>query len=75
MSSVAILGFRSLLEKGVPYDLPDFTLEEERVKWENDYLSPFYGADGSEPTMPCCSRPDYRASENQLKKYHEIIKD
>ncbi len=75
MSSVAILGFRSLLAKGVPYDLPDFSLEEERVKWENDRLSPFYGADGSEPTMPCCSRPDYKPSENQLKNYYEVIKD
>lgn len=75
MSSVAILGFRSMLEKGVPYDIPDFHREEDRVKWENDRLSPFYGPDGSAPTLPCCSRPDYKPSEHQLELYRNIIKD
>ena len=73
MSSVAILGFRSLLEKGMPYDLPDFRLEEDRAKWENDRLSPFYGSDGSKPTLPCCSDPDYKPTENQLKLYYESL--
>ena len=73
MSSVAILGFRSLLEKGMPYDLPDFHLEEDRKKWENDRLSPFYYPDGSAPTLPCCSDPDYKPTENQLKLYNEVL--
>ncbi|MBR6558346.1 MAG: Gfo/Idh/MocA family oxidoreductase [Clostridia bacterium] len=75
MSSVAILGFRSMLERGVPYDIPDLRNEEERTKWENDRLTPFYGSDGSEPTLPCCSHPDYVPTETQLKLYDEVIKE
>ena len=59
MSSVAILSHRSVLEGGVPYDIPDFHDERERVKYENDRLSPFYGSDGSEPSVRCCSRADF----------------
>lgn len=57
MASVAILGHRSMLELGVPYDIPDLHKEEERKKYENDWISPFYGTDGSEPTIECCSHP------------------
>ena len=39
-SSVAILSHRSALEKGIPYDIPDFRKEEDCVKYENDYLTP-----------------------------------
>ena len=74
MSSVAILGHRSLMEGGVPYDIPDFHCEEARKQYENDRLSPFFGMDGSEPTLPCCSHPDYKPSEEQLQKYLELIK-
>ena len=51
LASVGILGHRSLLENGVAYDIPDFRKEEDRVKYENDTLTPFYGSDGSEPTI------------------------
>lgn len=74
MSSVAILSHRSMLEGGVPYDIPDFHLEEERVKYENDYLSPFYGKDGSEPTLPCCSHPDYAPTEKQQELNDRLLK-
>ena len=69
MSSVAILAHRSVLEGGKPYDIPDFRKEEDRKLYENDYLSPFYGADGSEPTLPCCSHPDYKPTEEQIQLY------
>ena len=69
MSSVGILGHRSLLEFGVPYDIPDFRKEEDCRKYENDHLTPFWDSDGNPPTIPCCSRPDYRPSEEQLKNY------
>ena len=59
MSSVAILGHRSLLEGGIPYDIPDFRNEEDRKKYENDRLTPFFGPDGSKPTLPCCSVAKY----------------
>ena len=71
-ASVGILGHRSLMEKGVPYDIPDFRKEEDRVKYENDHATPFYGADGSEPTIPCCSNPEYRPTEEQYRKYLEL---
>ncbi len=43
MSSVAILAHRSMLEGGVPYDIPDFTREAGRRLYENDRLPPSVG--------------------------------
>lgn len=76
MSSVAFLSHRSVMEGGKVYDIPDFRKEEDRKVWENDFLTPFYGDDGSEPTLPCCSNPDYKPSEKQLDLYFkELEKD
>lgn len=55
MTSVAILAHRSILNGGKPYDIPDFRKEEDRIKFENDHDTPFYGSDGSEPNIPCSS--------------------
>ena len=33
------------------YDIPDFHNEEDLKKYENDHLTPFYGSDGSTPTI------------------------
>ena len=74
-ASVAILSHRSLLEKGVPYDIPDFHNENDCLKYENDTLSPFLGQDGSEPDIPCCSVPDFRPDEKQYKNYLELVKE
>lgn len=73
MSSVAILAHRSMMNGGMPYDIPDFRLEECRKQYENDTLSPFYKTDGSEPTIPCCSNAEYKPTEEQMKKFEEII--
>lgn len=73
MSSVAILAHRSLMELGVPYDIPDFRKKEDRDKYRDDDLTPFYHSDGRTPTIPCCSRPDYKPSEKQLKLFKEIL--
>lgn len=54
-ASVGILGHRSLLERGTPYDIPDFRKQSDRKLYENDHITPFYGSDGSEPTIDCCS--------------------
>lgn len=51
LASVGILGHRSMLEGGKAYDIPDFRNEEDMKKYENDTLTPFYGSDGSEPTI------------------------
>ena len=73
MSSVAILAHRSMLEGGKPYDIPDFRNEECRKLYENDRLTPFYGSDGSEPNIPCCSKTDYAPTEEQLMKYRKSL--
>ena len=75
MSSVAILGHRSVLNGGAPYDIPDFRLEEDRVKFENDTESPFYSNKGEAPTIPCCSKTDYKPSEEQMDKFHKLMKE
>jgi len=74
MSSVAILAHRSMLEGGVPYDIPDFHLESEREKYEGDRLTPFVSPDGDEPTLPSCSHPDYKPKESQLKAFDELLR-
>lgn len=71
MASVAILGHRSLLEKGVPYDIPDFRNEEDRIKWENDFSTPFYSGD-KEPDIPCCSVPDYKPDKDKFETYLKL---
>lgn len=73
MSSVAILGHRSVLEGGKPFDIPDFTKEEDCALYENDYLTPFPGMNGEEPTIPCCSKTDFVPTQEQLKLYRELV--
>jgi hypothetical protein len=73
MSSVAILAHRSVLNGGLSYDIPDFRNEDERVKYENDNDTPFYYSDGRKPTIPCCSHPDYAPTEEQLRRFDEMI--
>ncbi len=69
MSSVGILAHRSTLESGKPYDIPDFRRAEDQALYENDFLTPFWGDDGSAPTLPCCSNPNYRPTEKQMELY------
>ena len=73
MSSVAILSHRSMLEGGKPYDIPDFTKEEDRKLYENDRLTPFYGSDGTSPSLPVCSHPDFKPTETQVQKFKEVL--
>ena len=75
MSSTAILAHRSILNGGIPYDIPDFRLEECRKLYENDSQTPFCGTDGCKPDIPCCSNPDYSPSEEQIGRMAEILKD
>lgn len=56
MASTAILAHRSILAGGIPFDIPDFRREADRVRYENDNETPFWGSDGSAPTIPCASR-------------------
>ena len=73
MASVAILGHRSILYGGVPYDIPDFHKEADRVKYENDYITPFYGSDGSEPTIRSTNHPEFCLTPEKMALYDERI--
>ena len=75
MSSVAILAHRSVLEGGAPFDIPDFRLEADREKYKDDRISPFYSNEGDAPTIPCCSKIDYRPSKAQMDKYHKLYNE
>ena len=74
MASVAILSHRSVLECGKSFEIPDFHIEENRRLYENDTLTPFWSKDGTPPTLPCCSHPDYKPTEKQMEKYEKILK-
>lgn len=74
MSSVAILAHRSILQGGMPFDIPDFKDENERIKYQNDTLSPFYYEDGTKPSIPCCSHPDYKPLDSQLEAYKKCLR-
>ena len=53
MSAVAILGWRSCLENGKVYDIPDFHDKAQRDAVRGDDLTPFPGIDGTPATLPC----------------------
>ncbi len=73
MSSVAILAHRAVLAGGAVLDVPDFHLEECRKQYENDRLSPHFGADGRKPNIPCCTHPDFKPTDEQLRLYNELF--
>ena len=74
MSESSILSHRSVMEGGKYFDIPDFKNEEIRKQYENDTDTPFWTNNGTvAPSMPCCSHPDYKPSEEQLRKYHEQV--
>ena len=75
MASVAILGHRSLLEYGVPYNIPDFKNEEDRDKYRNDNLSPYWHSDGTAPNIPCCSKQDYAPSQMQKENFRKVLNE
>lgn len=61
MSAVGILGWRSCLNDGKPYRIPDFSKEEERKIWENDDLTPFPDENGQGVTLPCSTKAAKKA--------------
>ena len=75
MASVAILAHRSILNGGIPYDVPDFSKEEDRKKYENDHETPFCYTDGREPNIPCSSNPDYKPSELNVENFRKAVKE
>jgi hypothetical protein len=73
MASVAILAHRSILDGNRAFDVPDFRKEEDRIKYENDTLTPFWGKNGEKPTLPSCSDPEYTPSEKKRKAYETAL--
>ena len=73
MASVAILAHRSILNGNQPYDIPDFRKEEDRVKFENDHELPIPLSDGTQPNIPCNSRP-YTPSDLQKENYRNALR-
>ena len=63
-----ITKYRSFLENGRMYEIPDFRCEEDRVKYENDTASPFVKPDGT-MDIQCSLEPDknIRTPENDMK--------
>lgn len=35
--------------------------------------TPFYGHDGSAPTVPCCSHTDFKPLDSQVKAYQQVL--
>ena len=64
MSAVAILGWRSCLENGKTYDIPDFRSIEQREKYRTDTLTPFPDANGN-VTLPCA------VTEENIRRYEQ----
>ncbi len=57
LSATAILAWRSVLNNGNGYDIPDFTDKEARKAVANDFLTPFTDNEGNGATLPCSSKP------------------
>lgn len=54
MSAVGILGWRSCLENGRTYAVPDFHDKAQRDQWRSDDLTPFPDENGK-VTLPCAA--------------------
>lgn len=56
MSTVGILGWRSCLNHGENFKIPDFRNKAERAAVRDDDLTPFPDAEGKGATLPCSLR-------------------
>lgn len=52
MSSVGILAWKSALENGAPFAMPDWKNESSRKQYEHDHWSPFPDHAGRQPGQP-----------------------
>ncbi len=65
LSATAIMGYRSALTEGQPFDIPDFSKKEIRKQYENDTFAPFPDFDtGEGKTLP---------SNAHQKEFEEIL--
>jgi len=75
ISSVAILAHRSILNGGIPFDIPDFKNEEDRKKYENDNLTPFWSSDGVPPSIPCTVYEGGEPTEKRINNFKNALKE
>jgi len=73
LASVAIMAHRSILDGGNAYDIPDFKNKEDRIKFENDNLSPFWYSDGTAPSIRPGSDPKYKPSKEQNENFKKAL--
>lgn len=52
MSSVGILAWKSALQEGAPFEMPDFSKESSRKKYANDHWSPWPDGTGDGAAPP-----------------------
>jgi len=72
MSSVGILAWKSALQDGAPFALPDFSKEAQRKPFENDHWSPFpsHAAPGQPPaSIRGFLKPSARAIAHARKEW------
>ena len=62
MSAVAILAWRSCMENGKVYPIPDFRDKAQRDLWRDDDLTPFPDEDGK-VTLPCATGKKFLQSK------------
>jgi hypothetical protein len=62
MSAVAILAWRSCMENGKVYAIPDFRDKAQRDLWREDDLTPFPDEDGK-VTLPCATGKKFLQSK------------
>ena len=75
MSSVGILAWKSALEDGRPFDVPDFKDEASRSPYENDHWSPWpehTGPDQPPPSILGTLKPSPKGIELARQVWEEI---
>ena len=75
MSSVGILAWKSALQDGAPFEMPDFKDEASRSRFENDHWSPWPESAGpgqSPPSILGRNDPDPDAIARTRKIWQEI---
>ena len=71
MSVIGMLAWRSACEGGKPYDVPDFSNEEERKKVENDTWGVFRGPDDDPSKLPPLALSGWKPNGNALPRAKE----
>ena len=72
MSSVGILAWKSALENGAPFEMPDFRSEEARTKYENDTWNPFLKEGMDKKSVPPCSIIGYEPKPEDVESARKV---